>query len=538
MAQTWDFIIIGAGSAGAVVANRLSADKGTTVLLLEAGGSHKHPYVSVPAFMMFSFPRPDMNWQYIAQPDASRRGMVDMWPAGKMLGGGSSLNGMMFVRGHQYDYDLWAQMGATGWSHDDVLPYFKRLESSDTGSNRERGGDGPLAVQVPRSPHPLAHRFIDACEEVGIGRSNDLNGSIREGAGLCQTSQKDGIRHSTARAYLDPAANRNNLTIEKNANVSRVLLDRKRATGAEFKQNGATITAKAARGVILCAGAIATPKLLMLSGIGNKEELAQHGIETLHNLPAVGKNLQEHAGVTLHFDATVPSLTSDQGLIRSPIHALNYLLNKRGPLATPIGHAHAFVQSRDGLAAPDLQLILSPSSHEIIDGKAVGKKTPEINIAIGLCRPRNRGEVRLANSDPESPPIIDHELLSDDDDVNTLVRGLTIARTILDAPSFKPFVTSEVLPGADKTSDTDLADYVRDSAFLMYHPCGSCRMGTGPDAVVDPRLRVHGLENLWIADASIIPSVPAGNINATCIMIGEKASDMILQDSQPKEQAA
>ena len=536
--QDWDFIVVGGGSSGAVIASRLSEDPACRVLLLEAGRSHRHLYVDVPAFMMFSFPRPDMNWHYLAEPDASRGGMVDMWPAGKMLGGGSSLNGMMFVRGHASDYDMWSQMGCLGWSHDELLPYFRKLERSDTGPNEQRGGDGPLAVEQPRSPHALVEPFLKACEETGFGRSSDLNGAVREGGGLCQASQDRGRRASTAHAYLNPAKGRPNLSICTGAMVEQVVLEGKRATGVRYRKDGQSLSASASRGVILSAGAIATPKLLMLSGIGNSETLAQVGGTATHELAGVGRNLMEHSGVSLSFIAKVPTLTSDQGLVRSPIHALNYLFNRRGPLSTPIGHAQAFVRTREGLAAPDIQLILSPSAHEIANGKARRKKVPEMAIAVGLCRPHSRGALRLRSTDPAEPPIIDHQLLADAQDVEALVKGIRLARRLINAPAFAPYVANVVNPHPALVDETDLAQWVRANAFLMYHPSGTCRMGQDADSVVDHRLRVHGLVGLWVADASIIPAIPAGNINATCIMIGEKAADMIRQDASAERIAA
>ena len=536
LAGDWDYIVVGAGSSGAVIAARLSEDPARRVLLLEAGRSHRHPFVSVPAFMMFSFPRPDMNWQYLARPDNSRNGRVDMWPAGKMLGGGSSLNGMMFVRGHAYDYDLWAQMGNRGWSHDDVLPYFRRLETSDTGANDQRGGNGPLAVEQPRSPHALVEPFLGACEELGLGRSDDLNGAQREGGGICQASQRAGMRHSTAAAYLDPVKRRSNLKIVTGALVERILFEAGQAKGVACKVGARRATAKATVGVVLCAGAIASPKLLMLSGIGPGAQLQEHGVEVQVANDAVGKNLMEHSGATIAFEATVPTLTSDQGLVRSPIHALNYVLNRKGPLSTPIGHAQAFVRTEDGLAAPDIQIILSPSAYEIEGGKAKRKKTPQMALAIGLCRPLSRGSVSLGSADPAAPPQIDHQLFGDERDVHRLVAGMRIGFDLLRSDSLSPYVDRIVAPLDESSSG--LAGHVRDNGILMYHPSGTCKMGPGDDAVVDHRLRVKGVEGLWVADASIIPAIPAGNINATCIMIGEKVADMIREDNKSGRKAA
>lgn len=536
MEAGFDFIVIGGGSSGAVVAARLSESPDVSVLLLEAGRNHRHPFVSVPAFMMFSFPRPDMNWHYMAEPDASRGGRPDMWPAGRMLGGGSSLNGMMFVRGHGYDYDLWAQMGNRGWSHADVLPYFRKLETSDTGADDQRGGDGPLHVEAPRSPHATVEPFLKACEELGLGSSPDLNGAIREGGGICQASQKRGARHSTAHAYLDPVRGRTNLEIRTGALVERIEFDGRRVSGVRYSHDGASKSVAAQKGVVLCAGAIASPKLLMLSGVGDAKALAPLGIEPIVDNPAVGQNLMEHSGASLMFESTVPTTTSDQGPIRSPIHALNYLATGRGALSTPIGHAQAFVRTEPGLAAPDIQIILSPSAHDIENGKAKRKKTPEMALAVGLCRPLTRGRIALASADPFAPPLIEHQLFGEQADVDRLSAGLRIARQILESNAFAPFVDKIVRPLA--WDDAGLEAYIRETGFLMYHPSGTCKMAPGADGVVDHRLKVKHVEGLWVADASIIPSIPAGNINATCIMIGEKAADMIAEDSRIERLAA
>ena len=530
--QNWDFIIVGGGSAGCPIANRLSANPNVRVLLLDAGKSDGHLFTRMPAGQMCAFSRPDMNWAYFAEPDASRNGRIDMWPAGKRLGGGSAINGMMFVRGHPSDYDQWAQMGNSGWSYDDVLPAFRRMESYERGETRWRGGSGPLSVSEPRSPHKLADAFIAAAGELGVPVRDDLNAEHpADGAGFVQTTQREGIRETTALAYVHPVRRRPNFTLSLESTVTKVILNGRRAVGVQFRRDGQTHEARAGKGVIIAAGAIASPKLLMLSGIGAAAQLRKFGIDVAHELPGVGQNLLEHPGANIVFEIDVPTLTSDLGPIRSPIHALNYALFQRGPLATSIGHAQAFVRTREGLAAPNIQIIYSPLHHEVRDGKAIPVREPLMSIAIGLCRVNGRGELRLRSADPNAPPVIDHQLLKDADDLRQLAEGCAFGARLLGAPSMRNHVVSRRAPERADLSIADWEQYVRNNAFLMFHPAGTCRMGRDPMAVVDERLRVHGLEGLWIADASIMPTLPAGNINATCIMIGEKASDFIQADA-------
>ena len=529
--DVWDYIVVGGGSAGCVLANRLSADAGTRVLLLDAGRSHRHLASRVPAGVPVALGRPDMNWQYFAQPDASRNGMVDMWPAGRMLGGGSSINGMMVVRGHRHDYDGWAAAGNTGWGYDDLLPYFRRSEDHDGGSDAWRGTGGPVAVSALRSPHPLDDAFIAAMQELGEPFNADLNGERAEGVGRVQVAQRRGERASTAAAYIDPVRHRPNLQVRLHSPVTRVLFGRHgdgdRATGVAYRRDGQPATAHARHGVIVSAGSLATPGVLMRSGLGPGQRLKELGLEVLRDLPGVGANLQEHAAVRLGFHSRVPTVNSDMGPLRNLVHVLNYVVNRRGPLAMCIGHAQAFVRSRGDLSAPNLQIIFSPVAIEFGPKGPRPYPRPAAGCAVGLTGAHGRGQVDLASADPDAKPVIRHELLGHPTDLQDLVDGCRIARRMMGARALAPFVLDERLPGTAVQSDDDWRAYIRKAAFLMYHPCGTARMGTDEHAVVDPQLRVRGLRNLWVADASVIPRIPAGNINATVIAIGEKAADLV-----------
>ena len=525
----WDYIIVGAGSAGCAVTHRLSADESKRTLLLEAGGPDSHPYSRIPAAVPLAIARPTMNWQYLAEPDPSRANRVDMWPAGKMLGGGSAINGMMFVRGHRADYDHWAKLGNRGWAYRDVLPYFKRMESNQRGPDKWRGHRGPLSVSDDRVSHPLTDAFVVGMTELGIPRCADLNGSDQEGVDYCQVTQKDGWRHSAAQAYLKPIRQRSNLHVETGALVTRIEMSGKRATAVSYRKKGKELRAQASRGIVVCAGALASPKLLMLSGIGDPQRLRDGGVEPVHALPGVGRNLQEHPGVIVCPHVSIPTLTSDMGFLRSVQHGFNFLFKGAGPLTNPVGHAQCLIRTRDSLKLPNVQIIFSPLAFDHHETGATPYKKPAVNLAVGLCRVRSRGQVRLRSSDPEDTPVIDYALLSNKDDLAQLVEGVQKARELYETDAFKEFFVDERKPGAQFRSDSLLEHYVRLNSFLMYHACGTCRMGQGEDAVVDERLRVRGIEGLWVADASIIPTIPAGNINATAIMIGEKASDLILQ---------
>lgn len=527
----WDFVVVGGGSAGSAVASRLSENAQTRVLLLEAGRSDAHPYSRVPAAIGFAIGNPKMNWMYRSRPDPSRGDRSDMWPAGRMLGGGSAINGMMFVRGHRWDYDRWAELGNPGWSYQDVLPYLKKLEDNERGADDYRGTGGPLSVSEVRVRHKLTDAFVNGMVELGVARNEDLNGESQEGVDYCQVTQRRGLRHSAAKAYLSPARSRNNLQIALGAEASRILFDGKDATGVQYVQEGHTHTVNPTRGIVLCAGAIASPKLLLLSGLGPSDDLARLGVNIVHDLPGVGANLQEHPGLIVSAHVKERTLTSDRNPLRALMHGANYLLRRRGPLTNPVGHAHALVRTREGLPAPNVQIIFSPLSYDHHEGGATPYPEPAVNLAVGLCRVQSHGRIRLSSARPEDEPVIDYALLGDDDDVRQLAEGVRFARRLFDTAAFGQYFEDERIPGAEYQSDEQLQECIRQHSFLMYHPCGTCRMGPDDNSVVGPDLTVHGIRRLWVADASIFPTLPAGNINATTIMVGEKAADLIQDDS-------
>ena len=528
MDDIWDYIIIGGGSAGCVLANRLSADAGTRVLLLDAGRSHHHLASQIPVGVPVALGRPDMNWQYFAEPDASRNGLVDMWPAGRMLGGGSSINGMMVVRGHRHDYDRWAAAGNPGWSYSELLPYFRRSEDNEAGGDAWRGQGGPVAVSALRSPHALDEAFIAAMQELGVPYNADLNGAIAEGVGPVQVAQRRGVRASTAAAYIDPIRSRRNLEVRLHSPVTRVLFEGDRATGVAYRRDGQPASATARHGVIVSAGALATPGVLMRSGLGAGQRLKELGIELVRDLPGVGANLQEHAAVRLGMHSTVPTVNSDMGPLRNLAHLWNYLAHRRGPLAMCIGHAQAFVRSRPELPAPNLQIIFSPMAIEFGPQGPRPYKWPAASCAVGLAGAHGRGQIDIPSAEPDAKPIIRHELVGHPSDLQDLLDGCKFARHLFSTKALGPYVLNERLPGSAVQTDDQWLAFIHKSAFLMYHPCGTARMGIDAQAVVDPQLQVHGLRGLWVADASVIPTIPAGNINATCIAIGEKASDLVL----------
>ncbi len=526
-----DYIVIGGGSAGCVLANRLSADIDSSVLLLDAGRDDKHLYTRVPAGQMAAFPRQDMNWLYMSEPDPSRHNRVDIWPAGKIIGGGSAINGMMYVRGHRSDYDHWSSLGNKGWSYEEVLPYFKSIESSEVGDDTFRGHNGLQAVSKIRISSPLNEAFVDAAVEIGIPLNEDLNGDSQEGVGHCQATQKRGWRHSTAQAFLAPVSARENLSIQLGSAVSQIIFSDGKAVGVSYIRNGIKKTAAARKGVVLSAGAIASPKILMLSGVGAKVELDAHNITQVHELPGVGKNLQEHPCVRMSFHVkNSRTLTSDlKNPWHSIMHGIKYVLGGKGALATCIGHVQALVHTRKGLEAPNAQIIFAPLSYDLTETGPKPYTKPAVGVGIGLCRIQSTGEISLRSAEIDAPPVINYSLLENPDDMAQLREAVRTTRKIFAAEAFSQYFLDERLPGIETDSDEEIDEYIRASSGLMFHPCGTCKMGNDVNSVVDENLKVHGIENLWVADASIFPTVPAGNINATCIMVGEKAAALVKQ---------
>lgn len=526
--MNFDLIVIGGGTAGCVLANRLSENGKHSVLLLEGGRSDKHPFTRIPVANVMAVQNPEFDRCYRLEPDPSRGGREEHWAAARVLGGGSAINGMMFIRGHRGDYDRWAQQGATGWDYQGVLPYFRRAEHNTRGGDDYRGANGPQSVDDARIEHPLTAAWIAAAQEAGIPRAADLNGELAEGVDRVQVSQRKGWRHTTAAAHIWPAKNRANLKLELQAEVTRILFKDGRAVGVEYRQHGQTLRAEARRGVVLSAGAMTTPKLLMLSGIGPQAHLREFGIEVVADLPGVGANLQDHAGVHLVAEVDQPTLNAPRTALGGIGQALSFFLRGRGALTSSIGHAQAFVRTRPDLAQPNIQIIMLPMAFEL-DAKGAIKlcDAPSISQMVAANHPRSRGSIRLRSASAEDKPRIQLSLLGDEQDVTDLAEGLTLARRIFEQPALRRHITREVRPGSAAVGQEALKAYVHNAGMCMYHPSGTCKMGQDEMSVVDPQLRVRGVAGLWVADASVMPSITAGNINATVLMIGEKAADLI-----------
>ena len=523
-----DIIVIGAGSAGCAVAARL-AQAGKRVALVEAGKAAKDMRTRVPALMARLVQNPDFDWCYFAEPDPSVGGRPDPWPAGKRLGGGSAINGMMFIRGHRWDYDNWAKLGATGWDHAACLPYFRRIEDNERGADEWRGTGGPVGVCEPRSKYAVTDRWIEAAQQAGYDR-RDLNGERAEGVDTIQLSQRRGLRSSST-GFLDLPGASANLTILAEAEVQKIVVENGRAVGVTFRRGGTLQTLRAKDGVVLSAGALNTPRLLMLSGIGPADHLREVGVETVHDLPGVGGNLQDHCAVHLVNAVDAHTLNNDAHGLSAPLQVLKLALAGTGALTTGIGHAQAFVHGRPGLSAPNLQLAFSAFSFEITpQGNVVLRPESSVATLVGLMRPSHRGRITLRSPDAADPPKIEHRLLGNEDDVEQLVEGLALARGLMRQPAMASLVTAENRPGPELETPEQLRSYVQAATISMFHPVGTARMGAAddPQAVVDPDLALRGIAGLWIADASVMPAIPQGNTNATAIMIGDKAADHIL----------
>lgn len=524
---SWDYVIIGGGVAGCILANRLSADPANSVLLLEAGGKDSNPLVRAPGGLLPIMMSGSYVWPYQSAPQTHLDNRALYVPRGKILGGGSSVNGMVYDRGMHSDYDRWAQAGNAGWSYADVLPYFRRLETFHPVDDPWHGQDGPIQVSRPGIRHPFAQAFVEAGQQAGYPFAPDSNGADREGFGPVDITCFKGRRSSAASAYLTPAKQRPNLKIETHALTTRLLFEGRRVIGVEYQKDGKICQAKARNEVILCAGAINTPQLLMLSGIGPAEHLREHGIAVVHDLPGVGENLQDHVAIGVRYRALTP-LSHLRYL--NPIHGAvalaRYLFLKSGPLADSGMEAVAFVRSHPALEEPDLKLLLVMALFAN-NGRTL-TPTHGFYAHINVARPESRGRVRLVSADPASPPQIDQNYLSTENDWRVLREGVRIARRIFSQPAFDPHRGEELAPGPAVQSDAEIDAFIRASAEADYHSVGTARMGRDKLAVVDAQLRVRGLDGLRIVDASIMPHLPGGNTAIPVAMIAEKAADMIL----------
>jgi choline dehydrogenase-like flavoprotein len=524
----FDYIVVGAGSAGCVLAARLSEDPGVKVALLEAGPTDRSVLIHCPAGLAILAKNGQANWGFQTEPQAQLNGRRGYQPRGKVLGGSSSVNAMIYIRGQREDYDGWAAQGNPGWSFDEVLPYFKRAEHNERGADAWHGSGGPLNVKDLTSPNPFGAHFLHAAQQAGLPLNPDFNGATQEGAGAYQVTHKAGERYSAAKAYLTPVLGRANLQVITGAQATRVLLEGRRAVGVAYTQGGRAVELRAAREVILAAGALQSPQLLMLSGIGPGAQLQQHGIAVAHDLPGVGEHLHDHADVVQLFDA--PGQTdlfgiTLPGLWRAAKGIVEWRRRRTGMLTTNFAEAGAFVRTTPDETRPDLQL------HFVI-GKLVdhGRKTVfghGWSCHACILRPRSRGRLTLAVADPLAAPRIDPNFLADPDDMARLVRGFRLMRKVMTQPALATLGGRESAASVNARTDAQIEAFIRAYADTIYHPVGTCRMGTGPLDVVDAQLRVHGMQGLRVVDASIMPDIVSGNTNAPVIMIAEKAADMI-----------
>ncbi len=535
---SFDYIVVGGGSAGCVLANRLSASGAHRVLLLEAGGEDRNPWIHIPLGYGKLFKNPKVNWLYESEPEPELESRRILQPRGKVLGGSSSINGLVYIRGQKEDFDQWRQLGNVGWSFEDVLPYFRRAEDQQRGADEFHGSGGPLAVSDQREPHELCDAFIKAAEETGIARNDDFNGARQEGAGYFQTTSRRGLRCSAAVGYLRPARKRPNLRVLTEAPSLKVLIEEGEAVGVAFSHRGEIWRADAAGEVILAAGAIASPPLLQLSGVGPGELLRRFGIPVVKDLPGVGESLQDHLQSRLVYRCTRRITLNDDvaSLPRSLSIGLRYALWRKGPLAVSAGYAGGFFRTDPRLATPDVQAHFITFSTTRMGDKL--HPFPGFTASICQLRPESHGFVRIKSADPAARPSIQLNYLSAETDRRTMVAGLKLLRRIMQAPALRPYIESEHEPGPACAGDEDLLAHIRARASTIYHPTCSCRMGEDALAVVDARLRVRGVGRLRIVDGSVMPSLVSGNTNAAIIMIGEKGADMILEDRARRPVAA
>jgi choline dehydrogenase len=528
----YDYIVVGAGSAGCVLAARLSESGQHKVLLLEAGGRDRNLWIHVPLGYGKLFNNPNVNWLYNSEPEPELNNRQIIQPRGKVLGGSSSINGLLYLRGQPQDFDHWRQLGNAGWSFDDVLPYFRKSEDQQRGSDRLHGKGGPLAVSDVSEPHPLCEAFIEASQQAGHPRNDDFNGEDQEGAGYFQLTARNGRRCSTAVGYLKPARARANLRVESHALTTRILFEGKRAVGVEYMQGDTKHTARANREVILSAGAFNSPQILQLSGVGPAALLQQHGIGVVADMTGVGEDLQDHFQVRMAYRCTEAITMNDvvNSWRQSAVAGLRYIFQRKGMLTIGAGYAGGFFKTDPSQASPDVQ------AHFIIfsSDRTGYKLHPFPGFIASICqlRPESRGHVRIRSNDPRQAPLIQPRYLTARADRDVTVAGLKLLRGIMAQPAMRRYIAEERAPGADCNSDDQLLAYSREAGSTIFHPTSTCRMGPDTRAVVDERLRVRGFEGLRVADGSIMPTVVSGNTNAAIVMIGEKCADMVLADAK------
>ena len=529
MNNNYDYIIVGAGSAGCAVANRLSENHQNNVLLIEAGRA-SHPVTRLPASFALLIDNPLANWRYRSEPEESTGNREIPVPRGKLLGGSSAINGLVYVRGNKLDYDTWAQMGNTGWSYDDVLPFFKKLENYQGELSEIRGGDGPLKVSEVTDRNPIYDGLFKAAEENKIPVNKDYNGDDQEGISYTQTTIYKGERMSAKIAYLSPIKSRKNLTIITDSLVTRLLFEGKQCVGAEVKNKNKIIQYSAAKEVILCGGAINSPQVLELSGIGDRSILESKGIELIHELKGVGENLRDHLAPRLVYNITKPGIAYNDkargvNLIKQ---VFKYVFQRDGFLTLPSAPVIGFFKTRKELAAPDIQVHFIPYKVVLKDGKRTLGKEPGITCTVNQNLPESKGSIHIKSNDPEEFPSIKYNFLSSQLDKDTLVAGVKLIRNLMKTESMKEFVNDEIQPGFEISTDEDILEFIKNKAETVYHPSGTCKMGFDQNAVVDKNLKVHGIKGLRVADASIMPTLVSGNTNAVCMMIGERCADFII----------
>ncbi|MFS2198776.1 choline dehydrogenase [Pseudomonas sp. Pseusp3] len=525
--KEYDYIIVGAGSAGCVLANRLSEDPEISVLLLEAGGNDNNLFIHMPGGVYKAWHDARFNWNYVSQAEAQMENRRIPIPRGKVLGGSSSINSMVYLRGHPSDYDSWAKdFGLHDWDYAHCLPYFKKAERSERGANDWHGGDGPLGVSVSSSPNVLYDAFVEAGAESGYGASEDLNGYRPEGLGRYDSTKWNGQRCSTAVSYLRPAMQRANLTVLTHATVQKVVLEGAKATGVRFLKDGSQLLASAKLEILLCGGAINSPQLLLLSGIGPSAHLGRMGLRTLIELEGVGMNLQDHVDFMMQWNCPEPvTLAYLQNPFVKAVVGAQWLVTKKGPVASNIWEAGGLVRTDSRISVPNIQFHFAPVGINSVNGQL--KLTQGFQLHVSQLRQESRGRVELADANPKSPPKIIFNFLNTENDKRELIDAVRVARHIIGQPSMSKFRGKEIYPGEAVSTDQDILRFIRQCANTEFHPSCTCRMGTDRGSVVGPDLRVHGVEGLRVIDASVMPNVISANLNATVIMIAEKASDLI-----------